>query len=323
MQNKKKKKKKKMTKQWRNLDFLSDLKHVLALNVLAIVLACTGSVAQASCANGWLQFEEKKSDGEISISARNESSVPLTFTFDLDKRRLDASRNTTFTETLFASESRHLITLSRSSEIQTGSYRYDVDCTIGDRNADHNDSMMYLMPYASGKSYRVLQGYGSRFSHTGLEQYSVDFQMVEGTPVHAARSGVVATIEESHSRGCWEDGCGRFANYIVILHDDDTTGEYYHLQQNGALVSPGDYVTAGDVIGLSGNTGHTTMPHLHFGVYRAHTWGREQSIPVRFLTADGIIDRPRRGGRYLATPPERVSKNGDVVEIQRKSTEQL
>ena len=298
---------------WRRTsDFLNNFKRLLACNGLVIALACTGSVAQASCADDWLQFEETKGDGEISISARNESSVPLTFTFDLDKRRLDASRNTTFTETLLASESRHLITLSRSSEFQTGSYQYDVDCTIGNRNADHNDSMVYLMPYANGESYRVLQGYGSRFSHTGLEQYAVDFQMIEGTPVHAARSGVVATIEESHSKGCWEDGCGRFANFIVILHDDDTTGEYYHLQQNGALVNPGDYVTAGEIIGLSGNTGHTTMPHLHFGVYRAHTWGREQSVPVRFLTADGIIDRPRRGGRYLATPLERVSKNAEL-----------
>ena len=295
----------------RTSDFLSKFNRLLACYLVATTLGFTGSVAQASCADDWLQFEETKGDGEISISARNESSVPLTFTFDLDKRRLDASRNTTFTETLLASESRHLITLSRSSEIQTGSYRYDVDCTIGNRNADHNDNMVYLMPYANGESYRVLQGYGSRFSHTGLEQYAVDFQMIEGTPVHAARSGVVATIEESHSKGCWEDGCGRFANYIVILHDDDTTGEYYHLQQNGALVTPGDYVAAGEIIGLSGNTGHTTMPHLHFGVYRAHTWGREQSIPVRFLTADGIIDRPRRGGRYLARPLERVSKNAE------------
>ena len=54
-------------------------------------------------------------------------------------------------------------------------------------------------------------------------------------------------------------------------------------------------------IGLSGNTGHTTMPHLHFAVYRATEWGNTQSIPVRFNSADGVVMRPRHGARYQAT----------------------
>ena len=124
--------------------------------------------------------------------------------------------------------------------------------------------------------------------------------MPVGTPVHAARSGVVARIEESHSKGCWEDDCGQYANFMVILHNDGTTGEYYHLDKDGALVEVGDRVTRGQKIALSGNTGHTTMPHLHFAVYRAVRWGRTQSIEVRFQGADGIIDRPRRGARYQA-----------------------
>jgi murein DD-endopeptidase MepM/ murein hydrolase activator NlpD len=159
---------------------------------------------------------------------------------------------------------------------------------------------VYSFPYSSGKSYRIVQGYGSRFSHTGLEEFAIDFDMPVGTPVHAARSGVVARVEDSHSKGCWEDGCGRYANFIVVLHSDGTTGEYYHLNKNGSLVEVGDSVSQGQMIGYSGNTGHTTMPHLHFAVYRAVDWGDTQSIPVRFRSADGIIDRPRRGRRYQA-----------------------
>jgi len=65
-------------------------------------------------------------------------------------------------------------------------------------------------------------------------------------------------------------------------------------------VTAGDRVEAGDRIGLSGNTGHTTMPHLHFAVYRAGAWGRTQSLPVRFAHRGGIIERPRRGQRPVA-----------------------
>ena len=172
--------------------------------------------------------------------------------------------------------------------------------TIGDKYAVHDDDHLYGLPYASGKSYRVLQGYGSRFSHTGLEEFAIDFDMPEGTSVHASRAGVVARVEESNSIGCWRDGCGKYANYIVILHSDGTTGEYYHLRQDGALVDVGDSVARGQRIGLSGNTGHTTMPHLHFAVYRATEWGNTQSIPVHFQSREGIITRPRRGAFYHA-----------------------
>ena len=97
-----------------------------------------------------------------------------------------------------------------------------------------------------------------------------------------------------------QDGCGRYANYVVILHNDGTTGEYYHLMQDGVLVDVGDSVARGQKIALSGNTGHTTMPHLHFAVYRATEWGNTQSIPVRFQSAQGTVKRPRHGARYQA-----------------------
>jgi murein DD-endopeptidase MepM/ murein hydrolase activator NlpD len=179
-------------------------------------------------------------------------------------------------------------------------YRLKIDWTVGDRNANHDDDQLYSFPYQNGRTYRILQGYGSRFSHRGREEYAVDFDMPVGTPVHAARAGVVARVVESNDRGCWEDGCGKFANFIVVLHSDGTTGEYYHLQKNGALVNTGESVSRGQKIGLSGNTGHTALPHLHFAVYRAEGGGHTQSVPVRFQSADGVINTPRRGARHQA-----------------------
>ena len=172
--------------------------------------------------------------------------------------------------------------------------------TTGDINAVHDDHYLYALPFQSGSTYRLLQGYGSRFSHTGLEEFAIDVDMPIGTPVHAARPGIVVRTESSNTRGCWDEGCGRWANFIVILHSDGTTGEYYHLGHHGVIVDVGDEVVRGQKIGYSGNTGHTTRPHLHFAVYRVTESGDTQSIAVRFDTANGIIARPRHGKRYRA-----------------------
>ncbi len=266
------------------------------------VLAVLGwqKAAVAACADDWLGVDEVRDGGNIGLRATNLGEFPITFTLRVRTRGLIPDGPRTITETLDAEQSRLVMLLRQNGGDRKGRYRIDCDWTIGDKNALHDDEYVYLLPYAPGKSYRVLQGYGSRFSHRGLEHYAVDFNMSVGTPVHAARSGVVARIEESHDKGCWEDGCGAYANYIVILHEDGTTGEYYHLRQNGALVGVGDHVVAGQKIGLSGNTGHTTMPHLHFAVYRAAEWGNTQSIPVRFQSSAGVVHSPRRGGRYEA-----------------------
>ena len=125
--------------------------------------------------------------------------------------------------------------------------------------------------------------------------------MPEGTPVHAARGGIVVRTEDSWNEGCWNERCDGFANFVIVLHDDGTTGEYYHLQKHGALVAVGERVSAGQQIGLSGNTGSTTSPHLHFAVYRATSQGNSQSIPVSFLSAGGIVYKPRNGHYYFAT----------------------
>jgi murein DD-endopeptidase MepM/ murein hydrolase activator NlpD len=256
--------------------------------------------AVAACADDWLGVDEVREGGNIGLRATNLREFPITFTLRVRTRGLTAEGPRTITETLDAEQSRLVMMLRENGGDRKGRYRISCDWTIGDKDAMHDDEYLYLLPYETGKSYRVLQGFGSRFSHRGLEQYAVDFNMSVGTPVHAARGGVVAKIEESHNKGCWDDGCGAFANYIVILHNDGTTGEYYHLRQKGALVDVGDHVVAGQKIALSGNTGHTTMPHLHFAVYRAAEWGNTQSVPVRFLSSAGVVHSPRRGGRYEA-----------------------
>ena len=180
------------------------------------------------------------------------------------------------------------------------------DLIIGMIDAAHDDAYEYRLPYGEQVSFAVIQGYGAHLSHRGVEQYTVDFGMPVGTPVHAAREGVVALAEDSHDAGCAREECGQLANFVVVLHSDGTTGEYFHLQHGSVQVRIGERVARGDLLAFSGNTGYTTVPHLHFGVYRTERGGRTQSLQVSFTTREGLIREPREGARYL-----NLSANGD------------
>jgi len=265
----------------------------------AVAILCVAQNAIADCKDEWICVDAVNQGGNVELHARNLRDYPITYTLRLHTGELKVDGPKTVTRTLAPRQTEQAMMLSHIGD-DDGEYDYSFDWTVGDKNAVHDDEYLYSFPYSSGVSYRILQGYGSRFSHTGLEEFAIDVDMPIGTLVHAARSGVVARVVESHAKGCWEDGCGKYANFIVILHSDGTTGEYYHLDQNGSLVDVGDRVSQGQMIGHSGNTGHTTKPHLHFAVYRAIERGRTQSIAVRFNSAEGIIDRPRRRERYQA-----------------------
>lgn len=292
-----------------------------ALLVVTALLCSVGRV-QAACNCDWICIESADTAAGTGLKALNASPVPLTFTIEFSSRRYLIDGPSTLTMTLPAGQSYSLPVVERSGASNSGRRPYRCDWTIGNKDASHDDEYLYMLPYESGRSFRVLQGFGSRFSHTGIEQFAVDFKMPEGTPVHAARAGVVAYTEARFSRGCWSDECAGEANYIVILHDDETTGEYYHLHQDGVLVAVGDRVEAGQKIGLSGNTGHSALPHLHFGVYRAIDRGKEQSVPFRFLSADGIVDLPRRGGMYVAIDAHRANERAldPAASTQRPAT---
>jgi murein DD-endopeptidase MepM/ murein hydrolase activator NlpD len=271
-------------------------RHLPLAAALATAAMTLSGTAFGKCVDDWLMIDKiRDGGGDIELRATNQQQYPITYSVRVRSEEHPGQRGKVVRGSLEAGESESVLTVPDAEAVSL-SCRW----TIGDKNAVHDDEHLYLLPYARGQSYRVLQGFGSGFSHRGIEQYAVDFKMDVGTPVHAARSGIVARVEERHNKGCWEDGCGRYANFIVVLHDDGTTGEYYHLEQHGALVDVGDHVVAGQEIGRSGNTGHTTMPHLHFAVYRATNRATTQSIPITFLSADGVVYQPRRGHHYLA-----------------------
>ena len=168
----------------------------------------------------------------------------------------------------------------------------------------HDDDYVYRLPYGDAVSFAILQSYGSPLSHRGAEFFTLDFGMPEGTRVYSAREGTVLATEDRFDLSCWSDGCGRYANFVEILHGDGTVGRYFHLQQGSVVVRPGQRVARGEAIARSGDTGYATVPHLHFGVYRIGDGGDAQSIAVRFAARGGLVLHPRAGARYINAAEE-------------------
>jgi len=149
-----------------------------------------------------------------------------------------------------------------------------------------DSSYVYALPYENKTTHLLIQGYFSHFSHR--ERAALDFKMKRGTKILAARDGVVVRVKEDGNKGGLNKKYRPYGNNIVIQHADGSRAGYWHLQYNGALVNVGDSVKTGQVIALSGKTGYTALPHLHFLVWTFTSHGEWQQVPTRFQTSKGI-----------------------------------
>lgn len=160
-----------------------------------------------------------------------------------------------------------------------------------------DSSYIYTLPFEHKKKVFLVQGYESMFSHKG--EKALDFKVKTGTKVCAARGGVVTAVrKDSDRRGLKTENLSD-GNYIFIQHDDGSEANYWHFKKDGVVVSVGDTVQAGQLIGYSGNTGYSAFPHLHFEVRGYTVAGKYEQLPTRFYTQRGIIYL--RPGKFYRT----------------------
>ncbi|MFF4265558.1 M23 family metallopeptidase [Streptomyces virginiae] len=118
--------------------------------------------------------------------------------------------------------------------------------------------------------YKAGGGMWSSGSHTGI-----DFHAASGTSVHAVGLGTV--VEAG-----WG---GAYGNNVVIKHNDGTYTQYGHM--TSLNVSVGEQVTPGQQIGLSGSTGNSSGPHLHFEARTGSQYGSDID-PIAYLRSHGV-----------------------------------
>ncbi|WP_435812420.1 transglycosylase family protein [Streptomyces smyrnaeus] len=130
----------------------------------------------------------------------------------------------------------------------------------------------HVRPVPGGTStpYRAAGGSWSSGHHTG-----VDFSAAGGTPVKSVAAGEVVAAGDG----------GAYGNQVVVRHADGKYTQYGHL--SSLSVQAGQQVGAGTQLGLSGSTGNSTGPHLHFEVRTTPNYGSDID-PVAYLRAHGV-----------------------------------
>lgn len=238
--------------------------------------------------------------GSTQFFVDNEEYCEVTMTFDMGLVNLKGNTPFPYTATF---PPRAKTAAFEISPIKPGAhweYTYTNYYKLGSNCARHDDNFIYQLPYAPGNKFKVTQAYNGKFSHTGSNQYAIDFDMPEGTLVHAARGGIVVRVKDDSDKGGGSIEYDKYNNYVLIRHDDGTLGHYCHLQKGGIMVKPGQTVSTGDVIAHSGNTGFSSGPHLHFCVFKAKDGRTRVSIPVKFRTTQERAITLTSGHSYRA-----------------------
>lgn len=218
-----------------------------------------------------------------------------------DNRGFEAVPSLPATAVLAAGERRVVARLYRVQG-DAAALGLEVQAVPGDPRA-LPDGQVYRLPFA-GAPVRVDQGFEGAFSHQDLaNRYALDFALAEGTPVLAAREGIVLQVEGGFREGGPDRaGLAGDANQVRILHRDGSMAVYAHLAPAGISVSPGQWVKAGEQIGRSGHTGLSTAPHLHFAV-QVNAGLRLAAIPFRMAGPLGEMQLPHNAASsYTGTP---------------------
>jgi murein DD-endopeptidase MepM/ murein hydrolase activator NlpD len=264
--------------------------------VLVIVAALSESaLADDKC----VEVREQRESARIALVARLENCIEATITVTADLENMTSTVPFPLTEDSRGRTRFTLAVLVAKDATVPWRYTWRYDWKLGRRLEGKPGRYIYALPYRDTPRL-VLQGAHGRFSHgpDTQDEEAIDWRMPAGTKVYAARRGTVVAVRADATEGGTDAKWKRDYNYVVIEHEDGTFAEYSHLEPNGVLVGVGEKVSSDRAIGLSGNTGFSTEPHLHFAVFNTIDGKTRETRPVEFRGANGEVFSPREGTVY-------------------------
>lgn len=265
----------------------------------ALLLFASAGHAERQCLDDAPVCLDIVEEGDLTrFVASNGTARPWSFRIALSRlRNLEANVALPIRAVIAAGEERTVGTLAPVEPLRPTGWKSSWGAAPGSMLARPDPDWRYRMPFG-GDAKRVLsQGVGGRFSHSGSARYSFDFDMPAGTPVLAARGGLVVAVHDGYQDSGRRKLGYDESNAVEVLHADGTVGVYSHLRK-GIPVEVGDVVATGQRIASSGDSGYTTGPHLHFMVWRRLADLSSASVPVRFEDGSPRGFVPEEGVAY-------------------------
>lgn len=146
----------------------------------------------------------------------------------------------------------------------------------------------YVLPYPAGVTYTMFQGNCSPPPGGHQTTFAYDFDHAMGDPITAARAGRVARTSNSFPDD--GDAANAGGNSVWVLHDDGTIAAYFHMCQGCVMVAVDQQVVQSEILGLAGNSGASSGPHLHFQVFEDNTsFNNDDAVPITFSNAAGNL----------------------------------
>lgn len=252
----------------------------------ALLLAALLALPATAAAEGLAELNVVRTGEGQRAVARNTSGGPVEVELVADAWvGMHSEPALPVRRVLRAGESATLATLWPVAEGARQSLRLSI--IPGEPYAEARD-VVYSLPVEESK-FTLGQGFHGGFSHDDeANRYAIDLVVDEGTPVLAARGGIVLEAIGGYAEGGTDPALARRANLVRVIHDDGSMALYAHLREGGVAVRTGDTVTLGQVLGYAGSTGYSSGPHLHFSV-QVNGGMRLVSVPFRMIGPDGFL----------------------------------
>jgi len=197
--------------------------------------------------------------GTVSVRCKNTQKYPITVSVTTTGPKTSGKKAVGIGKTVLV-----------HSFKPTGSWSYRYSWCSGSKAGYQKYG--YRFPWKGRR--KVTQGRKGPFSHNNPSNlYAYDIAMPIGTPIYAARAGVVIAVESKYrdNPAGYKPTSKDYpkANGVYVAHSDGTIAMYIHFTRTKPLrVKVGQKVKLRQILGYSGNSGYSTGPHLHFNVVK-------------------------------------------------------